>query len=356
MKMKSYLWLLAFSTALVFQRCSDDDGGKTAPTVVTGVLVANEGNFQAANASVTYYDPEKDSVAQNIFRNAAGDFAGDVLQSITLDGERAYLVLNNSNTIEVANSTTFAREKTLADAKIVQPRYVSVINGKAYISVMGPYDEDYNLTSSSIVVADANTMNITTTIPTKPGVDDLFYTGGYLFASINNFGAEATVSVIDPSKNEVIKDLAVMYGPSGMVLDANNRLWVVCRGDYEAEDSYLESIDVKNLGQETQIHLDFRAGADLAVSPDGRTLYFTGGNNIYSMPIDSKEAPTAPLFTAEDVADLSSFAVNPQNGDFYVGDARFFLASGGVFVYGSDGTSKTSFTAGVGPTQFIFKE
>jgi DNA-binding beta-propeller fold protein YncE len=355
MKMKSYLWLIAFSVVLVFQGCSDDDGEKSASSVVTGVLVPNEGNFLAANGSLTYYNPEKDSSAQNIFRNAAGDFAGDVLQSITLDGERAYLVLNNSNAIEVANSTTFEREKTLVDARIVQPRYVSVINGKAYISVMGPYDDDYNLTNSSIVIADAKTMDITGTIPTRPGVDDLLYAGGYLFASINNFGAAHVLSVIDPSKNEVIRDIAVSPGPSGMVLDANNTVWVVCRGDYKAEDSYLEGINLKHFEQ-VQIHLDFRAGADLAVSPDRKTLYFTGGSDIYSMPIDSKEAPSAPFFTAEDVTDLYSFGVNPENGDFYVGDARLFSASGEAYVYTSDGTAKTSFATGVGPTQFIFKK
>ncbi|MBT1709896.1 hypothetical protein KK062_16745 [Fulvivirgaceae bacterium PWU5] len=355
MKMKSYVWLLAFSAILVFQRCSDDDGGKTASSVVTGVLVANEGNFLAANASVTYYNPEKDSSAQNIFRNAAGDFAGDVLQSITLDGDRAYLVLNGSNTIEVANSTTFAREKTVAEPILDKPQYVSIINDKAYISVWGPYDADYNLTSSAIVVADAKTMTITDTIPTRPGVGELFYAGGYLFASINNFGAAHVVSIIDPSKNEVIRDIAVTPGPAGMVLDANNRVWVICRGAYDAEESYLESFDVKNTVQ-VQIHLDFRAGADLAVSPDGKTLYLTGGNNIYSMPVDSKEAPAAPLFTAEDVTDLYSFGVNPENGDFYVGDARLFSASGEVYVYASDGTAKTSFATGVGPTQFIFKK
>lgn len=356
MKMKSYLWLLAFSAVVVLQRCSDDDGGKTTPTIVTGVLVANEGNFLAANGTVTYYNPEKDSVAQNIFRNAAGEFAGDVLQSITLEGEHAYLVLNNSNTIEMANSTTFAREKTLADARIIQPRYVSVINGKAYISVMGPYDENNKLTNSSIVIADAQAMNITGTIPMKPGVDDLYYTNGYLFASINNYGLGTSVSVIDPTKNTVVKDLPVMPGPAGMVLDANNKLWVVSRGDYKAEDSYLDCIDPKNLSMGTQIHLDFQAGTDLAVSPDRKTLYFTGGNKVYGISIDSREAPAAPLFTAEDVADLYSFGVNPQNGDFYLGDARFFTASGGVNVYTSTGAFKTSFTAGVGPTQFIFKK
>ncbi|MBT1687556.1 DUF5074 domain-containing protein [Dawidia soli] len=356
MKMKSYLWLSAFSIMLVFQGCSDDDGDKKGASVVSGVLIANEGNFLAANASVTYYNPEKDSTAQNIFRNAAGDFAGDVLQSITLDGEKAYLVVNGSNTIEVANSTTFAREKTVAAAIIDKPQYMSIINGKAYISVWGPYDTDYNLTNSSIVVADAKTMTITDTIPTRPGVGELLYAGGYLFASISNFGTNHIVSVIDPTRNEVIRDAAVSPGPSGMVVDANNKLWVICRGGYGAEESYLESFGVKNFEPGVQIHLDFQAGADLAVSPDGKTLYFTGGNNIYSMSIDSKAAPTAPLFTAEDVTDLYSFGVNPENGDFYVGDARSFAASGEAYVYSSDGTAKTSFATGVGPTQFIFKK
>lgn len=357
MKMKSSVWLLlALSAVLVFQRCSDDDEQRARQPFDAGVLVANEGGFQKANASVTFYDVDKDSATQNIFRNAAGEFAGDVLQSITISGDHAYLILNGSNAVEMVNAGTFDGEVTLTDKLIDKPQYMEVINGKAYISVWGPYDADYNLVDSYIVIADANTLTISDTIRTEEGISNLLYDGKYLFASNYYFGYGTSMSVIDPSKNEVVKNITVAGGPSGMVLDANKKLWLVSRGGYGAEDGYIYRINPTTFEIEFEHHVNGQPGFDLAVSPDGRKVFYTSANEIYSVALDATTGPETSLFTADDVQDLGALGVNPANGDIYVGDARAFATDGEVYIYSATGTLKTSFGAGVGPTQFIFKK
>lgn len=356
MKMKSSVWLLlALSAVLVFQRCSDDDEQRVRQPFDAGVLVANEGGFQKVNASVTFYNIEKDSATQNIFRNAAGEFAGDVLQSVTLSGEHAYLVLNGSNAVEMVNAGTFEREVTLTDKLIEMPQYMSVINGKAYISVWGPYDANYDLVGSYIVIADAETLTISDTINTEKGIGNLLYNGKYLFAANYYFGSGTSLSVIDPSKKEIVKNITVAGGPSGMVLDANKKLWLVSRGGWGSVDSYVYRINPNTFAIEFEHHINAQAGFDLAVSPDGRQVYYSVGSDIYRIAQDATTAPETSFFTAEDVQDLGALGVNPANGDIYVGDARAFLTDGEVYVYTATGALKTSFGAGVGPGQFIFR-
>ncbi len=129
-----------------------------------------------------------------------GTFPGDVLPNpITIDGDNGYLVLNGSNKIEIIDDNTFKSKSTFTDKLLDKPRYLQVINGKAYISVWGPYDANFSLTGSYVLVIDTKTLQVVTSIATDPGVENLLYNSKYLFASNNNFGGSNTVSVIDPA-------------------------------------------------------------------------------------------------------------------------------------------------------------
>jgi YVTN family beta-propeller protein len=355
MKMKSFLWLSALCALLVFQRCSDDDAPTASNPLNGGVLVANEGGFLKANATVTYYNPETDSIAQNIYRNAGGQYAGDVLQSITLTDDRAYLVLNGSNAVEIADAKTFARVGTFTNPELLMPRYMEVINGKGYVSFWGSYAAEGGLEGSAIQVVNLQTLQVEKTIDTNDGVETLLYNGRYLFVANNNLGIGNTVSAIDPATNAVVKDITVGDGPSGMVTDADGKLWVITTGGYGATSGDLYRIHPTTFTVEQQIHLDYAVGGDIASSPDGRKIYYSAGTDIYSIATNATKAPETPLVEAADVAVFYSLGVNPNNGDIYVGDALDYTSAGKVYVYDAAGALKTSFAAGISPGQFIFK-
>ncbi|MGC4021550.1 MAG: hypothetical protein QM734_06225 [Cyclobacteriaceae bacterium] len=103
----------------------------------SGVLIVNAGQFGHANGDVTYYNPTSGAIAQNIY-NAVNEkgksiFAGDDLQSLTVDGNNGYLVNSGGGSIPVVNINTFKLNSTFTDALLVNPRYLAVINGKAYV-------------------------------------------------------------------------------------------------------------------------------------------------------------------------------------------------------------------------------
>lgn len=349
-KLKWSVFFLAF--AFAFWNCESDEDG--TQKYGGGVFITNEGNFGYANGSVTFYDPDKKLALQAIYKAANGEFPGDVLQSLTLDGDNGYLVLNGSSKIEVINSKTFKNEGTITATEIVAPRYLSVINGKAYISVWGPYNETFSLIDSYVAVVDLKTNTVTRTIDTDEGVERLLYNGTNLFASNFNYGASSTVAVIDPVTNTRVTNIDVAPGPKGMVLDTNGKLWVICTGA-EENDGVLYRINTATFEVEDEIELGITPGGDLSIMPDKATLVYNAGNDIYKISITAEDASAATSFTVTDAVYVYSIGVDPGNGDIYVADALAFNSAGKVYVYSTDGTAQTSFAAGIGPSGFVFR-
>jgi hypothetical protein len=349
--MKLKLFCLFVITYAIVSCQSDDE--KPKGKYSDGVLVVNEGNFGAANASVTFYDTKTTSPEQAIFKTVNGYFPGDVLQSLTIDGDKGYLVLNGSNKIEVVNRHTFESLFTFSTEAMDKPRYMQMINGKAYISVWGPYSSTYDLIDSYILVVDLEKQIVLDTIDTDEGVEKLLFNGQRLFATNYNFGASQTLAIINPSTNELIDQIELAAGPSGLVLDADNYLWVICTGTYEGNDGKLFKINTTTLEIERTISLGLNPSSELAISPDKKFLFYRSDNNMYKLSIAAEGAPGTPWLTLTDVISPYGFNIDPASGDLYVGDAMTFSA-GKVFVYAADGSFKTSFDSGIGPNGFVF--
>jgi hypothetical protein len=352
--MNAYLrsFFVMLISAISLSGCGDDDA--PAGRYEKGVFVVNEGTFGAGNGSVTYVN-SGGTPEQNIFKNSAGMFAGDVVQSMKFNEGRAYLVVNADSKIEVLNGDTFGYITTIANADIDKPRYIEVIDGWAYISVWGPYDESFSLIDSYVLVYDLNTHTVVKKIDTDEGTENLLYNGDVLFASNYNYGASFTVSAIDPVDNTLIKNIPVSAGPEGMVTDANGKLWVVCVGAYGAENGHLYRINPETLEVEDEILITGVPGGDIAVTPDKGSIVYSVGNSVFSMPINATEESLEPLFEAGDVTGLYALNVDPATGNIYVGDAPSFSAIGKVYVYSASGDKVTSFDAGIGPTEIVFK-
>ena len=122
-KLKFYALILVTVISVSFSSCDDDDN-QPKGKFEEGVFVVNEGNFQDANGTISHISPDG-TVTQDLFGTVNNGLAlGDVVQSMSIDGEFAYIVVNNSNKMEVVNANTFAAEYTLKNVllpSILQP-------------------------------------------------------------------------------------------------------------------------------------------------------------------------------------------------------------------------------------------
>jgi hypothetical protein len=136
--MNKYNQLLVIMLGFVFfSSCRKDGPADTTQPIVSitsgGVYVTNEGNFQFGNAEVSYYSPSQNAVTEDLFQPANNRKLGDVCQSMYFFNGKAYLVINNSNKIEVVNQNTFVSIATITG--LVSPRYfLPVSNNKAYVT------------------------------------------------------------------------------------------------------------------------------------------------------------------------------------------------------------------------------
>ena len=334
--------------------CSQDDD-QPRGQYDHGAFIVNEGGLGKSNGTVTYYNAATGPEENILQLNTAG-FTGDVVQSISFSGDKGYVVLNGDNKIVLVQSGTFADISTLSSEDIIAPRYVHVIGGKAYISVWGPYDENYALVDSYVLVYDVTHQTTVKKIDTDEGTENLTAAGNYIFASNYNYGASNTVAVIRPSDDSLVKQIEVGAGPAGSVVDSNGKLWVVCAGMYGATDGQLVRINTASLEVEQTIGITAgQPGIDIALSPDGQTLYYTVGISVYALPVTATAEAPSPLFEAKDVTTLYSLDVEPATGKIWIGDALDYSAPGKVYIYTADGALAASVAAGIAPGQVVFK-
>lgn len=338
-------------SSLPFLQSCDKASDPVKGAYQSGVLILNEGGFGAANGDITYYNPISNLLEQAIFKNVNGAFAGDVLQSISVEGEDGYLVLNGSNKIEIVDVNTLKRKNTFTDLKLNNPRYIKVVNGKAYISVWGPFNSNFALVDSYVLVVDTKTLSVVSTIDTNEGIEDLLYDGKFLFVSRNGFSGSNVLTVIDPATDKIVSEINLSGEPKGMVVDANNKLWAITSGNV----SRLFRINTASFEVEQTIEIGSKARGHLAITPDKRSLIYAIGKAVYKMSIDSASAPTAYLFTASDVTAFYGMDVDPKTGDIYIGDAKNFSSAGSAYIFNVDGTFKNTVETGIGPNTFIFR-
>ncbi len=351
---RCFLGVSALSLFFLLQSCEDDAAPKGKYD--EGAIVVNEGGFGSANGTLTFFDEASGQIDQNIFRNEGGDFAGDVVQSIAFSGDKGYVVINGDNKVEIVNGNTFEHLESIESSDLDKPRYVEVIDGKAYISVWGPYEEGgFSLIDSYVLVVDLNTNSVIKKIETDEGTENLLFGGKYLFASNHNFGGSNSVAVIDPTTNSLVKHIELASGPAGSVLDSNGKLWVICTGDFGAANGQLFRIHPETLEVEESIELNVNPDVDLGITPDKSKLIYSVGSSIYSISISATLAPVDKLFEAEDVVYNYAMNVDPDSGNIWIADALNFSTEGKVYVYTNSGVPVTSFNAGISPTQVVFK-
>ena len=134
---RKHLFLLAMVAMMLFACNPVDPADPNGYTVGSGVLVLNEGNYQVSNASLTFYDPVADTVANNLFYRVNDAPLGDVAESMALVDGQLYIVVNNSNYIYKVDANTMVCDTTkpfkLTD--FYSPREIHFVAAdKAYVS------------------------------------------------------------------------------------------------------------------------------------------------------------------------------------------------------------------------------
>ena len=363
---KVNLFLLGFIAALLFSCKPDptptpvDPSDPIQPVNLKGVFVLNEGNYQFSNASLSFYDPEADTVANNLFYKANNAPIGDVAESMVLVDGKLYIVVNNSNLIYKVDANTLKCDLTkpfkLGDFYSPREMYFVAPN-KAYVS---------DLIGTGLWIVNPQEMSHCGFIETGKTTEKLVPVGNELYVSNwssyyidpNSHDSYNTVQVIDMNNDVKVAEIEVGKEPNSMAVDKNDHVWVLCEGrswdgDY-GEKPTLWEIDTQLKTAAKRYEFEGTATV-LRANPTGDQLYMFYNNKVCRFDIASLDFSESFGIGAEPEGMFYNMAVEPKSGDIYVTDAKNYMMNGTVYRYSNDGVLLSSFEAGVIPSAMLFK-
>lgn len=338
--------LCAFATLLGLVSCDTkpkvNDEIVLPPPVEGSIMMINEGNFQFGNASLTVYDFNKDIIYPDVFEKTNGRKLGDVFQSVTVGNGSAYLVVNNSQKIEVVNPENYQSIATITGFR--SPRYMLIVNAnKAYVS------EYY---CNQIRIVDLHTNTIIDSIRMDGWMDEMVLLNNKVY--VTN-AKKSYILGIDISSDSITDTIKGAYGSIGIQVDANNKLWVLCNGDLSRSiHPVLQRINPALNTVEQSFPLNFSEVdvSRLRINSSKTKLYWLC-KNVFSMGIDDQAVSTKPFIQAAN-QNFYGLGVDPKTNEVYVSDAKDFVQQSVINRYRSNGTFVGDFKAGLITGGFYF--
>ncbi|MGA2824013.1 MAG: DUF5074 domain-containing protein [Bacteroidales bacterium] len=316
-----------------------------------GIFIVNEGNYDWGNASITFINPKDSTVEQDIFKSHNGRSLGDVAESMQVFNGNGFILVNNSNKIEVVSLKDFISVKSITDLN--SPRFMVIVDStKAYVTNM----------QNNITVIDLLALSIKKSISTIGWTESLILFNNYLFVSsigIKNIASSqrnAKILVIDIKSDQIVDSIKTGKEPIGMVMDKKEKIWVLCTGGYDHfEPPTLLRIDptLRAIDKTFSFPNSNVTPSRLCINAQKDTLYFLN-NGVYQMPVSSTTIPSSPFIPVNDHI-FYGLGIQPTNGNIFVSDAKDYVQNGVVYQYNQvTGSLLNTYSAGRIPGSFCF--
>jgi hypothetical protein len=358
MKKLQTFHLLPLLILLLLTSCEDPGSDVFPSRYDEGVFVVNEGNYNAGNASLTYFRRSDARSFNGVYALENNNLPlGDVAQSMSVHQGRGYVVLNNSGKVEVVDLSTLQRVGTITG--IAQPRYLLAVGpNKAYLSYWGSTG-----VGGGIAVVDLGTLQVTGTLLAGAAVEQMLLHNGKVYATRNGgFGSDNRLVAIDPATDQLLGETIVGDSPESVVAQGQT-LYVLCNGRKSYSPNPPYALDTANstpaslweVEAATLVSGGLINGADLAsgasdlVTANGKLYFLYGGKLMRWDPQVPANGPT--VFVN---GNFYAFGYHADENLFYLGDPVDYQSEGTVYRYAADGTLLGTFSSGVIPGGFAF--
>ena len=349
MKIKNLLLLSTLCTLFTvsFSSCSDDDDvtpSVLGPTETTGFYILNRGNYNANNATISYYDMDAGKLTPNYYQALNGKALGSDAEQMFVYGSKIYVSVTSSNRLVVLDKSgkEIKELNPKNDAnEPVNPRCFTALDGKVYVSYFY---------GSSIGVLDTTSLEIEKVIPLgmatstdKEGnevqssryPEQLTAANGKVYVALSEYGNGKTVGVIDPATAKLEKEIEVVINPTNLTSSSQGDVYVISMGNYG---------DIKNTLQRINASGNVSVignGSKMALVNDKLYVAFAQ----YGDPNPSFTKYNALTGTVEIqnlITDGTTFSnpnsidVDPVSGNIYISDAPNG-ETGTMYVFTPDG-------------------
>lgn len=344
-----------FVLSLLLFACDKDDNQPTVTeTLDNGILVLCEGLFQQNNSSLSWIDLSNEAVNTDFFTSQNGRFLGDTGNDMKVYGSKIYIIVNNSNTVEVINKKDGKSIKQISMTNGVsakQPRSIAFYNGKAFVTC---YD-------GFVDVIDTTNLTISQRIPVGSNPEGLAISNGKLFVSnsggLNYPAVDSTVSIIDLANYTELDRIVVGKNPGAVQVDSEGDVYVIARGNYGTIPSRMVRINSQTNAVEQTFTFD---ASGMALMQDYFLIsfynYSTQTSKIRLFNTLSETLENNNFISTSGLTTLYGIQYNPVSDKIYCLDAMNYTNSGYVRQYTSAGVFEKSYHVGLNPSKLVFYE
>lgn len=339
----------------------------------TGAYVVNSGNmYNKIESSLTAIDYASSTATQNVFKTANGRTLGNTANDGIVYGNKIYLAVDQSNTIEVIDKKTkqsIKQIKTtdlLGKAEGAEPRHIIADGGKVYFTTFGGY----------VAAVDTTSFALQKKWQVGSYPEGLVIGNGNLYVANSNYGAGGgNISCINLSNDNVeTKNIEGVNNPTGIYY-ASNVLYVLDNQYYDASynaygENSLRTVDFAQSKSQKVAECNYA----VCVTPVATTTrdvevvrphFFVlnapyGGTPSVSMLVAGSTQAQAMTLSEMPVSPCGIFA-DPLNGHIFVlsykmGDSGYadYNGNGYVMEYDSTGKKLHEYETSVGSCAMFF--
>ncbi|TCK80695.1 YncE family protein [Albibacterium bauzanense] len=329
---------------------------------ISGVYVLNEGDFQANNASLSYIDFLTGNITLDIYGTANSSdptkpkALGDIANDMGIYGSLLYVVVNESNKIEILNASNAKIVKTI---NVDQPRNIAFHSGKAFIT---SYKND-------VFVLDTLSKTVVAEIAVGRTPERIVASGNKLYVAnagwadaITGGEYDNTVSVIDPVSLKVETTITVADNIDNIFADGKDKIYVSSADIYNTIDwtiavpSRLYRIDTKT----NKVDKTYEFGAHLMTFYEDKAYlvssnYKADKDTFLEMDLTTETLKESDIFKGIELNHIYGLAIDSDNGNIWLSDANY-SELGKVRRYNKKlNKVDLTYTAGAFPSVFAFK-
>lgn len=313
-----------------------------ADSLASGYFICNEGNFQWSNASLSFYNIKKNVLYDDVYKSVNKKPLGDVLQSITIFNNTAYLVVNNSGKIELINPTTFESTGTITGLR--SPRFfLGIQTNKAYVS---------DLYDNAISVIDLDKKTVANKIACTGWTEAMLLYGNRVFVTNKH---SRYLYIVNTTNDAVVDSIYIGYGSQSIQADGQNRLWVLTDGNSALSIvPQLHIVDPNALKLiKTFNFLPADKPVKIIVDPTATQLFWIN-KQVFKMSINDQALPATPWIEAGN-RNLYAIGYDKTSNEVVVADAKDYVQRSEILRYNSSGIFLGSYPAGINSTYFLSK-
>ena len=361
--LKSVLKIFIFSFTLL--SCSSDDIDTRTIEITpdtkfeNGFFVSAEGRFGNNDGSISFINEDLSSTTNFAYNKVNGVQLGGLIQSVAFNGENAYIILNDVNTIVVIDRQTF-KKKAVVTSKLKNPRYMTFSGGKGYITNWGDGNVE---TDDYVAVLNLETNKIENeTISLANGVEQIISKDNKLFVTHKGgFTSNNIVSVVDLSANNKVEEIIVKDNPDELFFTDNGNLVVLSEGKPEFDDDFnligrstsaISIIDL-NIGFEVELEIDFPENENASLmSYENGKIYYYSNNKVFEIPDTATE-----LAANEQGIEVGNiYGMNVINNTLYTVSFAFTTFSEFKAIDIETKSTKFSSSVGLGSSKIYFSK